>query len=202
MEVLRAVPNVQGQPLIDCVFNDVDNQYGIQIRAVENLQNPLELRAFLEKNNGVGSWVVAVDLARVACAAQLVAAAVKVSNRIYSQGPFKTGSARGDVIYYASHHTNIIEASKILQLGPLTTDAAVVSVRADKRFLDDVHAMSHGTTTSVSQWFLDRDGDESVRDGGRLHALAKFYKLTPQELQVASVQDCVITKIATKEFIK
>ena len=86
-----------------------------------------------------------------------------------------------------------------MQVSADTTDVAIVSVNGDDAFLASLYGMVQGGPVSAHQWFADRDRDSS---SDRLAALAKFYKLTPQELKIDSVQNCVMTKIAVKEYIK
>lgn len=183
----------------DCVSNCSDNEHGIEIRVFEGLQNASQVREFLDKNNSVAAWACAVDLAKVTCVAQLICAAAKTAARMVSLGPFKTGTARGDVYYNASHHTNIAEALRLMQISAETADVAIVSVKCDSHYLNSVYSAVRGTEVNACEWFADTEAGGSI---DRLDLLAKYYKLTPQEMKISSVQDCVMTKIAAKEFIK
>lgn len=187
-------------PLSDRVSHQRDNAYGIEIRVFEGVENAAAVREHLDQVNSVAAWACAVDLAQVASPAQLISAAAKVSQRVRSQGPFKTGSARGDLYYYSSHHTSIGEALGLMQISSDTADVAIVSINGDEAFLGTVYGLVAGRAVNTFEWFAARDGAGS--DGSRIQALGKFYKLTPQELKVSSVQDSVLTKIAVKEYIK
>ena len=179
-----------------------DNDHGIEIRVFQGIANAGEVRSFLDSNNTSSTWACAVDLERVVSLVQVIAAAAKTFLQMNSSGggTFRTGSARGDIYFNASHYTNINEALRCMQIGTGSKDIAVVSIGGERAYLNRVYGMIQGPEVSATSWFNEKNTSDS---SDRLNDLAKFYKLAPPEMKNRdNIVDSILTKIAVKEYLK
>jgi hypothetical protein len=189
------------------------NASGIEIALFLNAPTSdlVSASAAIDKTNPGRS--VIVDLRLVVGIYQLAIAAHRAAS---ASAPPKSGSVANDVFYYLSPSTKISDAINHLRVSSEKThaDIAIISIAPHAATVPtstSTHSPSTATlpdlrpiyaSISVHRQPLAAFPSPPEPGSERYQQVSQFYKLISHELLISSLEDAVLSKLATKEFLK
>ena len=135
-----------------------------------------------------------VDLSTICSLFHLKSAALKALLN-EQQGHMKTKSLSAEILYQLSPTTKINDSIKHYGASQEATNIAIIVIDDDAVGLDllaSVEGISLDLNLLGAQPYLSLDKAANI---------AKFFKITAQELEISSLEAAVITRLATKDCL-
>lgn len=183
------------------VHEILNNRIGIY--GYENLTNAESLISYIESQADRETAVAFntdVNISYVVIDAELIYNSFHLKSAIYkaflneSQSNMKTKSILTEVIYYLSPSTKINDSIAQYKIKPSSTMILILSV-------PKLPSVELFFTASIegSQFDIDQ-----LDDAKNLHIkrskLIQYFHVLPSELEIDSLENCIATKVATKDI--
>lgn len=212
MSISPLAMGLSGPGSVDDLEDWHRNGSGIEIALFLNAPKAdlVAVSAVIDKVNPGRS--VVVDIRLVVGVYQLGIAAHRAAN---APAPPKSGSVANDVFYYLSPSTKISDAINHLRVPSDKThaDIAIISI-APRAIVDSTPSAPSVnptalpdlnqiySTMSVPRQPLAAFPSAPGPGSDRYMQISQFYKIISHELHISSLEDAVLSKLATKEFMK
>ena len=110
----------------------------------------------------------------------------------------KTRSVHLELIYCLSGSKSISDAMRSFGIGDASTSLLVAQFEGAEATLAPIEAIIEGERIPLSE--LASQDSRSAAGSSKAQRIAQHFKITDDELSVSSLEDAVVTRIATKEY--
>ena len=157
----------------------------------KNVQNAITIQELFLKNSLIGT---AVDLINVYHEFHIKLATHKALWN-EAKGSMKTKNITSEILYHLSPSTKINDA--ILKFTPSenSKDIATIIIIQDNEQIQNLKKIIDGAEVEIS--YLN----EILQDDSKKENMIKSFKITKQELEVASLIDIISSRISTKDIL-
>lgn len=198
--VFRSMSNCMMLTMMN-IHDILNNRIGIY--GYENITNAESLISYIESKADRETAVAFntdVDISYVVIDAELIYNSFHLKSAIYkahlneSQCNMKTKSILTEVIYYLSPSTKINDSIAQYKIKPSTTMVLILSA-------PKLSSVELFFTASIegSQFDIDQ-----LDDAKNLHIkrnkLIQYFHILPSELEIDSLENCIATRVATKDI--
>ena len=163
--------------------------------------------AILESVASMDPRIVVIDLALVVSSFHLQLATYKALLN-ESQDKMKTKSIQSEVLYQLSTSTKITDALQQYSVHAGSTDIAFVYVapanetETDSALTaDDFKQLVEGLGVQGHQIDPEEISTATILTPEKSAKIAKYFKITPQELEVSGLEESVATRLAVKDSL-
>ena len=172
------------------MISDIDFEGRIQLSGWKNVTNCGELVGQTNES----TRVAVIDLTAV-CSLFHIKAAICKALLNEQQNCMKTKSISAEVLYQLSPVTKINDSIKTYGATESSTTVAVLILDNDsigQELLTQIKGTAFDLEQLNSSEYLSSD---------KVSSISKYFKLTPQELEVSSLESAVITRLAIKDCL-
>ena len=110
----------------------------------------------------------------------------------------KTRSVHLELIYCLSASKSISDAMRSFGIGDASTSLLVAQFEGAEATLAPIEAIIEGERIPLGE--LASQDSRSAAGSSKAQRIAQHFKITADELSVSSLEDAVVTRIATKEY--
>ena len=165
---------------------------GLNIVAFENVKNALILKEIWQEDSGF----ILIDLSMVYSKFHIDLSFNK-ANFNHVTHKMKTKFLGLEVLYQLSPTTNINEALKIYGIKESTDTIAIVDLKIDdNEVFESIINRVEGKRISIEEIL-----NQQCSNNEKKCSIIKLFKISSQELEIANLEDAIVTRIATKDFI-